>query len=261
MKPVIISIIFISIGLFWPIMGEAKGEELYENYYLYLGNYPQDREITMSEQIQGVTHDDTCWFFTQRETLWKIPVWYDLNRDCRCDEEPISCVQMSGIEELSGYNHFGDLSYYKYGGEGYLFVPVEGSSPSIIAVFAVSDWHFVGKEYVDDRQQNHASWCSVTDSDNPNWLYLYSCAWEDVGSLQRYLIHLPSLADDTLIMNYDDDIVLFDESWNLYEMDYVQGGCFSPGGRYLYTSNGNCTDDCDCGIHVFEKTTSGFQLV
>jgi hypothetical protein len=249
------------IGLIWPIVEVARGEEPYENYYLYLGNYPGDREITMSEQIQGVTHDGTCWFFTQRTTLWKIPVWYDLNQEFTCNNASISCVQMGDIGDLSGYNHFGDLCYYGYGGEGYLFVPVEGSEPSIIAVFAVSDLHFVGKEYVDDRQQNHASWCAVFSSNDPDWLYLYSSAWEDVSKFQRYLIHLPSLANDKLVMNYDDEIVLLNESWSSYELDYVQGGCFSPSGQYLYTSNGDCEHDCDCGIHVFEKTPLGFHLV
>ncbi len=41
----------------------------YEAYYNYIGNYPHNREITMSEQIQGVTHDDKNWFFTQREKI------------------------------------------------------------------------------------------------------------------------------------------------------------------------------------------------
>lgn len=63
----------------WP-QGQPPFEPT-ENY-----DYPSNRENGWSEELQGVTHDDDCWYFSQKDRLLKFPVGYDLNRPL--DDDP-----------------------------------------------------------------------------------------------------------------------------------------------------------------------------
>jgi hypothetical protein len=254
------------------VIEEGYAENLYENYYLYLKHYPSNREITMSEQIQGVTHDENNWFFTQRVALWKIPVILDLDVNYTCSDSRIQCKSINDVPELSEYDHFGDLSYYWYIDEGYLFIPVEDHEPpqqnGVIAVFKASDLSFVDAKYVDyDLQGKSAPWCAVIPDIPGNYnretLYLYSSKFSGVGGFLQYKINMSRLRDeDQLDMTYKGISPIFDESGDpSYTLDYIQGGVFSWSGDLLYMSNGDCWEECDCGLHVFENRNGGFWLV
>ena len=262
---------FINLKLMMVFLSVPVWAQNYEAYYNYIGNYPHNREITMSEQIQGVTHDDKNWFFTQRETIWKIPVDLSLNTDRTCSDSRIDCTFISDVPELSGYNHFGDPSYYWYIDEGYLFVPTEyknNSKMDVIAVFAASDLSFIDMVEVHAAQENHASWCSIIPDipglNNRNTVYLYSTKWENVGSLVKYKVNMSALrnkGNGKLDMEFVEKIPLNDEAGEPYGLDYVQGGVFTLSGELLYLINGNCQDDCDCGIHVFKNEGESFRIV
>ena len=51
-------------------------------------NYPKDRENGWSDELQGVTTDDSNWYFTQIGRLWKFPfshyikLYYQRKKSC-----------------------------------------------------------------------------------------------------------------------------------------------------------------------------------
>ena len=40
----------------------------------FIGDFPHVRKSGWSERLQGVTHDDDHWYFSQTNYIWKIPV-------------------------------------------------------------------------------------------------------------------------------------------------------------------------------------------
>lgn len=79
--------------------------------YRYLGNYPKDRNTGWSVNMQGVTHDENHWYFTQEQKLWKFPVGHDLNQKVTRADPARGILQVNMPEEMRslGYNHFGDF--------------------------------------------------------------------------------------------------------------------------------------------------------
>lgn len=97
--------------------------------YLYLGQYPKDREMGWSEEVNGVCHDKSNWFFTQNGNLWKFPITHDIHKICKSPSGNIRRTNKADIEfllkTLFGVTkvtsiHMGDIDYYN----GYIFVPI-----------------------------------------------------------------------------------------------------------------------------------------
>ena len=117
------------VGRGWRLARDRRDE--------YLGNYPNARHSGWSEELQGVTHDDGNWYFTQKGALWKFPVSHDLNERVT-EANPAKGILRTRIPTVlrdHGYNHFGDLDHHR----GHLFVPVEGGSMPVIAIFRAAD--------------------------------------------------------------------------------------------------------------------------
>jgi hypothetical protein len=42
--------------------------------HTYLGNFPDERQDDWTHECQGVAHDTSHWFITQKGAVWRVPV-------------------------------------------------------------------------------------------------------------------------------------------------------------------------------------------
>lgn len=86
--------------------------------HAYLGNFPNERQDTWTDECQGLAHDDAFWYITQKSAVWRVPAWKDLRTPLHDGEDG---VIRRGIS-IAGYDHFGDAEAR----DGLLYVPLEG---------------------------------------------------------------------------------------------------------------------------------------
>lgn len=140
-------------------------------YFKYLGSYPGDAETPWSNNLQGITSGDGCWYLTQSEgrvgvwldrAIWHIPIEHDLSESI--PESDLLKVDLPA--ELASYLHIGDPAYAR----GFLFVPLEDDfdkrlKPDMrprIAAFSA------GLEYIGSavlEGQLMAGWCAIDPVD------------------------------------------------------------------------------------------------
>ena len=120
--------------------------------YKYIRNYPSDREMGWSDELQGVSHDSNNWFFTQNGNIWKFPLNHDLDETCKSEN------RSKGIYKNAYGHRLGDCDCYN----NYLFVPVTGDGTPYIAVFDASDLSFVAKDHIKrfDIDYHSIHWCA-----------------------------------------------------------------------------------------------------
>ncbi|RMG55009.1 MAG: hypothetical protein D6723_03650 [Acidobacteria bacterium] len=217
-------------------------QDLYEGYYLYLGEYPVNGRAGWHAEAQGLTHDNSHWFITQRDALWKVPVNQDLDAFLLIAAPGVQRVSLRNIPQLAtaGYDHFGDPSYYAFDGQGYILIPIEGGPPGL-AVFRADTLQYV--DHATFAVQTHAPWVAVDPRGN-----VYSSNDDDVVAVNKYLINWNALRNgQNLILSIAPPVPLFDEAGSQIRLQHVQGGVISPGGQLLYI----VAD----GIHVFDLST------
>jgi hypothetical protein len=209
--------------------------------YKYLGDYPEDSAPGWTDNIQGVTSDDSHWFFTEEsEGMWKFPLSHDLDKDIEDREFPRAPVP-SPFDEVDS-PHMGDLDHF----DGLLFVPFEGTSPRRIMMFRASDLQFLDSAPV--GEQSDAPWCAI----NPRNRLLYSSHF-NTDHLNVYRLSL--IADTTsgivgLDLNFLYNFELRDSAGDRLLVSRVQGGAFSPSGHLYLVS-----DTDSGGVLGFDMTT------
>jgi hypothetical protein len=232
--------------------------------HTYLGNFPSDHDSDWSDDLQGVTHDDEHWYFTQRTKIYKFHVSTDLRESAGA---AVAIAKMPDDLDSLGCDHFGDLSYYEKDGQGYLFVPVEGGDSLLIpgenccsqlpflAVFR-DDLTYVGSSMLPRQRKSletgRAGWCAVNPKDE--MLYTSSNEIKSDKPVFRYVINFDALQNADVVLTPFDDFVLRENNASLDPIHipkYVQGGTFSEEG-WLYIANGGNSDDKDGGIRVFD---------
>jgi hypothetical protein len=223
--------------LFTPVYAQH-----YDAYYLYLGNYPDNANPGFHEDVQGISHDDNNWFITQSDaddpnpaerSLWKIPVTQDL-RSVSPNAPGVIRISLDDIPQLAGkgYDHFGDISYYKnenYDGKGYIVVPVTGGPAGILAVFRSSDLVYVG--HAELSSGTNAGWCAI----DPEGLVYTSGA--TINKCEIYQLRW-DLVPNEIKMELIGYFSLFDESGNPLTLTHMQGGVISEDGMLLYVVSG-----------------------
>ncbi len=240
----IIQIAFLLIGT------GVFGQQSYESYYLYLGNNPDDACTDWSERINGISHDEANWFIAQEKALWRIPARNDLKR-AKDGVEGTVRKKLSDYSELTGYNHFGDLTYF----DGYLFVPIEHDKNALqpaIVVFKNDE----GLTYVDHYEllgeQTRAGWVAIDPDRN-----LYGSSNKNVDKIFKYSIDWDKLdsPEGRLELSNFQEISIFDSDGSKLTLGgFMQGGVFTPSGDMLYLVSGK-SRDVDRhreGIHVFD---------
>ena len=173
--------------------------------------YPYDSSPGYSHKLQGVAHDSSHWYMTNRAKLWKIPAHRDLG-------VPESWSKSARIpSQLRGYDHFGDLDYH----DGRLYVPLEGAAPAI-GVFD-SDLNYITHALLPNALD--APWCAINPADG----HLYTSSFR-TGVVRKYRM---SWTGNSLALTEVASITLRDSAGEPLTLQRVQGGVFSTSG-YLY---------------------------
>ena len=213
----------------------------YEAYYLYLGNNPSDLEADWTDEAQGLAHDDTHWYISQRGFLWRVPVDVGLNA-VSISTPGVIRRSLSSVPKLTaeGYDHFGDISVHRFGQTDYLLVPIEGGAAGL-AVYVADSLTYIDHAAWPQQIQTHSSWVGVDEVGN-----VYGSNYDPVQEVYRYTINwLQLLQSGTLSIQYAETITLrLEDGVGVATLRHVQGGEFTADGGLLYL----VAD----GIHVFD---------
>ena len=217
--------------------------------HTYLGNFPKERQDDWTDECQGITHHDAYWLITQKEAVWRIPVWKDLRTPMLPGDDG---VLRRGIP-ISGYDHFGDPDVH----DGRLYIPLEGKHRILwfswdktprMAVFDAFDLTYLWS--VELTLQQKAGWCAI---DSNGVLYTSNSRMtgrveSKKGPLFRYQIEDRGL-------RYLGRTVLDDEHGDPVDFDSMQGGTFADD-QHLYISCGFYKGWHESwGIHLFDLRT------
>jgi hypothetical protein len=252
-------------------MSAARGQALkhYESPYLWLGEYPHDRETSYSDHIQGVAHDDQNWFLSQKGVIRKIPVDQDLANPQESAHLEIWTIQPL-LPDGTHYVHFGDIDYHRDSqGHGYVVVPIEPDAasqtrPPVIAFLSAEDLHFVGYFRLEYAEHHNCAWVAV----DPQTERIYTSDWDVVYSFILGSDPWDSdwdVLQDITPPNYEVPhgpgmgAYLCNESGERFiDIQWAQGGEFSESGELFYFTCGSdgWGDDPDRvpqdGINVFQ---------
>lgn len=217
-------------------------------HYDYIGQYPTNREQGWSEELNGVCHDSSNWYFTQNGNIWKFPVTHNLNNSCTKENAS------KGIYKNSYGHHLGDIDYYK----NYLFVPVSDHGEPYIAAFPTSDIHKRAARHTmqlpNGSSYSDLGWLAI----NPKNGLLFTSN----GSINKNNpIYVYSIDIDAIKAGRNDFLKLYtrinlvDEEGDDYvERTCMQGGCFDND-NHLHLCNGfwkNEHSNKKGGITVYE---------
>lgn len=111
--------------------------------YTHYNYYPNGAEWQFNNDIQGVTHDASNWYFTRtiypvigtkKGVVAKAAVGYNLSSEPSIRyEEPSAMLN-------AGYNHFGDLTHRN----GLLYIAIDGSAGGGVAVWSTDIQYYTG---------------------------------------------------------------------------------------------------------------------
>jgi len=177
--------------------------------------YPYDSSPGYSHKLQGVAHDSSHWYMTNRAKLWKIPAHRDLG-------VPEAWSRSARIpSQLRGYDHLGDLDYH----DGRLYVPLEGAAPAI-GVFD-SDLNYITHALLPNALD--APWCAINSVDG----HLYTSSFR-TGVVRK---HRMSWTGNSLALTEVASIALRDSAGKPLPLQRVQGGVFSARGHLYLVSD------------------------
>jgi hypothetical protein len=177
--------------------------------------YPFKSSPGYTHKLQGVAHDSSHWYMTNRAKLRKIPVHRDLG-------DPAAGSISVGIPpQLAAYNHLGDLDYY----DGRLYVPLEGSAPAI-GVFD-ADLNYLTHALLPNATD--APWCAINPVDG----HLYTSSFH-TSVVRKFRM---TWSGNTLALTHVASIALRDSAGQPLTLDRVQGGVFSARGHLYLVSD------------------------
>lgn len=256
MKPAWLGLMMTAFLLLPGFGRSIRADENFQAHFLYTGTNPDDIEGDWSDNTQGLAHDDTHWYISQKGRLWRVPVTVDL-RLLTQTTPGVQHVLLADIPQLAseGYNHMGDLVFYECAGQGFLFVPMEDT---FFGKCGVAVFHADSLAYIDhitlypdpNSHQSHWAWVAIDPAGN-----LYGSNFDAVDRLFRYTVDWPALiqSNQLLISNATSvEVPLFDENGNAVSIDAVQGGEFAPGGTMFYLINGFTVPPVQGRIHAFK---------
>jgi hypothetical protein len=241
--------------------GPEPWSQKYESYFNHIGTTPDEAETNYAENVQGITHDNTHWFISQEQGLWKIPVGVHLAADIECGASGVVCGGI-GDPQLGAYNHIGDVDYYQYNPTtGFLLLPLE-DYPGKAVTSAIAVFNPVNLEYIahaelpkppEFPQPKNAPWVAVNPADG----LVHTSFDGAAGWALQFSVNWDTLAPGNMSLQYVGKFDLLDESGA--RLDVIpQGGVFSESGDLLYINNGNMWsyDPHKDGISVFDTQTN-----
>lgn len=181
--------------------------------------FPSNSTNAWSEEAQGITHDESHWYVTDRWTIRKFQMEQSLD-----SAKGVLSVGLPG----DGCNHFGDITFY----DRQLWAPLEGCND--YARIYVYDEALRQLRFARLTTQRKTSWVAI----NPTNGLMYTSDNKDVS--HREIKVYPRFFSDGEALT------------PLYTIELdrplvtIQGGVFSAQGNLYLTSSGD-----PAGIHVF----------
>ena len=199
--------------------------------YNYIHQWPADREMGWSHELNGVCHDANNWFFTQNGNLWKFPITHRIADTCK------SANVSKGIYKVSTSLHMGDIDHYN----GYVFVPI--SDNSSVRIYRAQNLAFVTEQIIkreDGNKFGSIGWLAI----NPinGMLYTSDKIASSVTSGSKSRIHIYKIGNlsSSNPLTLHATLVLCDNSKQVLEREHMQGGCFDND-NHLHIVNGYYT--------------------
>jgi hypothetical protein len=256
----------LGISLVFALALTVSGDADVCTTHTYLGNNPDEGNPGWHEEVQGLGHDADFWYIAQNPpigqfpvgtfiggpALWRVPVTHDLGDGVSCGSGAVSCSRLIDTPLFAhGYNHYGDVDIYEFGGRSYLLVPIEnGDLGAGLALFR-ADATLAFLAFAPFPGQTHAGWVAA----DPTGLLLSSEA-ASVPQFNRYFLDWAAFqasGETAFTLDVRAPILLQDESGAPLELLAAQGGEYSDDGQLLYFSNGyGDFDQATWGVHVFE---------
>jgi hypothetical protein len=209
--------------------------------HTYLGNFPDERQDVWTEECQGVAHDDSYWYITQKSSVWRAPVWKDLRTPFHDGDDGVIRRSIP----VAGYDHMGDADV----SNGVLFVPLEGKRRVLwfsvdrkprIATFSTPDLRYLWSDEL--GAQSKGGWCAV---DSRGRLFSSNGRLSARDPLYCYEI------EDSGVRLVG-RVTLLDEGGEPVDLDLMQGGTFADD-DHLYLSCGYYKGfDASWGLHLFD---------
>lgn len=175
-----------------------------------------------TDECQGVANDGNYWYFTQDTKLW-----ISLGKKMIYQQIPKEMQKL-------GFNHMGDLDYYK----GKLYVPLEGERyPPRILIYRTQGpkapiylssaelTHFKTKEEIVPNK--YSPWCAI----NPKNRLLYT---SEFSTKFVYVYKVTITASEKLELQPLGNFSLFNKRGESIGLPRIQGGVFSPNTGHLY---------------------------
>ena len=237
-------------------------------------DFPKNQSCKTYDNIQGITHDDDYWYFSQSKTTWKArknhpAKLYKFNASDNLSnlsrENPVISKKLEGYGD-----HPGDITYFKRGGAEYIFVPMykknEESTTSRILVFRASDLELVVASDCSSTIYT-PSWVAVDPSgrlyhnnnhilpESNKRIQVYDVDWNKIANKDpSFLTHLgefPLYREDGTEFATDDGSDNYRK-----QLNYQQGAAFSPNGNLFFMSHGGKRVPASLsGIKVFDAQT------
>jgi hypothetical protein len=196
-----------------------------------LGDDPGDVAPVWAEHIQGASIGGGCWFLTQVDRLWRLPIDADPaamdHDDPQLGQAPIP---------VPGVDHLGDCDVHA----DRLYVAMEGTEPAQIGWFRL-DLGFVAAAEVPGRTTS-CPWCAIDPGDG----LLYTSPFDT----DRLSVHRPVHSDEEFALEHVRDVPLRTADDSALRLERVQGGAFAGPGQLWLSS-----DRPDGGIHGIDVRT------
>ena len=224
---------------------------------VFLGDSPGAASPGWTDNVQGVAHDASNWFFTTQSDpfLIKFPVGFNLNNEFDPEDSDTwpagaLAVPMPASLALMGYEEMKDLDQ----ANGFLFVPVDdpdtGEEITGIAVFRASDLDYRGFYQISEIP--HTSFAAFNPHDG--YLYVSRPTVSNVEPLRRFYVHFDVLLANGNVENAFTPVQPFSVTIDP-PLGNMQGGTFTPwGDLYLVNGQANPPSEDRGGIHLFNSS-------
>lgn len=189
---------------------------------------PTQQVNKISKGLNGLSHDNQFWYFSQAGQLWKVPRSKNLASIGELADEDMVQAEIPPYLARNGYDSFGDLDYY----QGMLWVALQGSGRAagrpLLAVFRADNMELVTT--ITMRQWQTTISCVAI---NPATGYLFSAVTGSTSFLNQYRIIING---DQVSLAAPLRFNLTDKSDRAATLVHIQCGAFSANGRYLFLS-------------------------
>ena len=182
-----------------------------------LSGWPAFREVfswmwygssPWSHHFQGLTHDESNWYFSTTERVFKVPL--------ESKTPTVVSPSVDQTSQIQGKDHFGDIDYYN----GSVYVPVEPAPVKILQLDAATLKPIRSIDFL--TAQSQMPWVAIRPSDGMAFSseFLAQC------------IYMHNLKDGSSTR------IPLSCNGAPFMIERVQGGVFDPSGKLYLSSDG-----------------------